>query len=318
MSREATGWTDSIKLEGLLDGLTDFAGSSPNLYWPAIRRDGVALPPLEHLLDSLIRGQLLEGELPDAIRIAIQARPTVETIALVAERPACDLCATVGQKTEAMFDAPKSRQPGAMWANLCEACFVKNSPGTLGLGQGQVLAANADLPWMFRASLGRAVRYWNQHGIELDYPLPGQPPDELFAVIADNLDEEIGDEFGHLAGVIRVAHLLTDETIADPARSGEQFTLAIGFDGNEPVARKFSSEPGTSPDLRIVVEQLQREGGPWALVASPGPDEDGTQLVAMAAGCSAHEPVAGLTTIMAGKTPIIDNGWKFRLASEVF
>lgn len=319
MPPETTGIEAGVKLEGLLVDLADFTCGDQNLYWAAVRSEGLSLPPLEHLLDSLIRQRLLEADLPDEVRIQIGLRPTVETITLIDERPRCDLCAASGRQVAAMFDAPESRDAGAMWANLCQGCFVANSPGALGLGQGQALVTPGDLPWRFRASLGRAVRYWNRHGIDIEYPLRGEPPDELFAVIADGVDDD-GDEpdeqLGLLAGLIGVAHRLVAETIADPDRSGSEFVLAVTLESGELTAQRYSSPEG-SPYLATVIEQLDHRGGPWAMAATPGPDRDSTQLLVMAAGCSAHEPVAGVTTIAAGEVPITDNGWTFAAASDL-
>jgi hypothetical protein len=187
----------------------------------------------------------------------------------------------------------------------------------LGLGQGQILVTPADLPWRFRAALGRAARLWSQQGVELEYPFGGEPPDELFAVIADNLDGDEGGELGQLAGLIAVARKLVEEAIADPARAGSEFVFALGFEDGEVSAQRYGAAEG-SPHLGMVVEDLDRRGGPWVLVASPGPDQDATQLLVMAAGCSAHEPLAGLTTITADTIPLVDSGWKFSAASDLF
>lgn len=128
------------------------------IVWPAAVNGELVPPPLEHVLDRLVRSEIA-GESAE-IEAQLTLHPSPGTVAVVYRLPGCDFCSREGADTRARYDGRVEISNRAMGANMCSAHYVQHGSGRLGLGEGQYLMTRDEVPIQVREAHERAREYW--------------------------------------------------------------------------------------------------------------------------------------------------------------
>jgi hypothetical protein len=150
------------------DGLLDPAETWSE--WPALVEGEFRRPPAEHVLDHLVRLEVLTGDEPFELYGEIQSRPSAGTVALVLGNalPGCDLCRIKGRgKVVARYDGPVSRDGRGAWGFMCADCYLVHSTLRLGTGRGQYLMTRDEVDTAVREAFARAKEYWRARGVNV-------------------------------------------------------------------------------------------------------------------------------------------------------
>lgn len=84
--------------------------------WPAQRDGQLVAPPIQHVLDRLVRSRIA-GESAE-IEAELMLRPDPGTIAVIHRLPSCDFCERAGLQRPAQYDSTIGGQASGM-ANMC-------------------------------------------------------------------------------------------------------------------------------------------------------------------------------------------------------
>lgn len=133
-------------------------GVQMQFVWPAAWNGELVAPPMQHLLDQLVR-ERTAGARPE-VDAEQSLHPHPMTIAEVWELPECDFCAVEGRERAARYDAPRAEPADGAWANMCEDHYRSHGSGLLGAGEGQYLVLTAEVPAELWEALEVAVAYW--------------------------------------------------------------------------------------------------------------------------------------------------------------
>jgi hypothetical protein len=129
-----------------------------HIVWPALREGQLVVPPVQHVLDHLVRSRIA-GESAE-IEAELMLRPNPGTVAVVYRLPRCDFCASAGIERPARYDSAIEGQPTGM-AYMCAEHYLDCSPCRLGLGEGQYLMTSDEVPSAVHEAYDRAVDYWS-------------------------------------------------------------------------------------------------------------------------------------------------------------
>lgn len=124
--------------------------------WPAERDGQLLVPPVQHVLDRLVRSRIA-GESPE-IEAELVLHPDPSTVAVVAQLPKCDFCSLDGVERPARYDSTMTGRSGM--ANMCADHYVTHSAMRLGSGKGQYLMTRDEVPAAVYAAYESAVAYW--------------------------------------------------------------------------------------------------------------------------------------------------------------
>ena len=128
-----------------------------HIVWPAERDGELQSPPVQHVLDRLVRPHLA-GTSPE-IEAELLLRPDPATVAIVHDLPTCDFCSRAGVERRARYDG--TLREGSGMAFMCPEHYLELSPKRLGLGMGQYLLPETEVPPVVREAYKRALVYWN-------------------------------------------------------------------------------------------------------------------------------------------------------------
>ncbi|MDQ3821914.1 MAG: hypothetical protein M3321_01570 [Actinomycetota bacterium] len=125
-------------------------------------------PPDPHILDRLVRGDLLDGVAAPDVEVELLERPEPGTIAVVGGLPACDVCRLAGRpERSARYDTAYRRADrlDAPWAFMCGDCYLVHSDLVLGVGRGQYLISRDEVPENVLTAFRAAKTYWRDRGV---------------------------------------------------------------------------------------------------------------------------------------------------------
>jgi hypothetical protein len=132
---------------------------SNQIVLPAEIDGELVAPPPEHILDHLVR-QRFSGMGPAEMLAEFELRPAPETVGVIDSLPACHRCRRGDLPHTARYEAPMPAED--RWALLCPACYRKHSTGRLGLGLGQYLLLESEVPRAVWVGFERACAHWNR------------------------------------------------------------------------------------------------------------------------------------------------------------
>jgi hypothetical protein len=132
--------------------------------WPATEDTVLRVPPEEHILDHLVRTEVIFTRddfllLPD-YQLKYEGPGTV---ALLEKLPTCDVCAARERRVStARYDAVMVARLDRPWAYMCPLCFAEQGPAHLGTGLGQYLFATAEITPEIWDRVAQARLIWEQ------------------------------------------------------------------------------------------------------------------------------------------------------------
>ncbi|MEO2106921.1 MAG: hypothetical protein ABGZ36_14900 [Actinomycetota bacterium] len=135
--------------------------------WPALFNGRLAVPPAAHVVDAMVRMHLHHGESPEW-DAEWDVRPKAGTIIFKDRLPNCDVC---GRQSSARYDAPMAAKRPAPWGHLCPWCYLRRSTRELGIGFGQFILLNAEVPGYVWDAAAVAVGGWAARGAPVTIPL---------------------------------------------------------------------------------------------------------------------------------------------------
>ena len=124
--------------------------------WPAERDGQLLVPPVQHVLDRLVRSRIA-GESPE-IEAELVLHPDPSTVAVVGQLPRCDFCAIDGANRPARYDSTMTGRSGM--ANMCAEHYLAHSPMRLGSAKGQYLMTREEVPAAVYEAYDRAMAHW--------------------------------------------------------------------------------------------------------------------------------------------------------------
>lgn len=127
------------------------------MVWPAVRDGDLEPPPVQHVLDHLVRSRIA-GESAE-IEAELVLRPKPGTVAVVHHLPTCDFCTEAGGERRARYDSTIEGPPSGM-AYMCAEHYLEHAPLRLGPGEGQYLMTSNEVPAAVREAEERALEYW--------------------------------------------------------------------------------------------------------------------------------------------------------------
>ena len=130
------------------------------IVWPAERDGKLQPPPVQHVLDRLVRSRIA-GESAE-VEAELVLRPDPGTVAVVHQLPRCDLCTRGGVERPARYDSTITGRSGM--ANMCIEHYLEHSPRRLGLAWGQYLVTRDEVPAAVLEAYDRAIGYWGFGG----------------------------------------------------------------------------------------------------------------------------------------------------------
>jgi len=135
-----------------------------HVVWPAAIDGVLTPPPLEHVLDHLVRQEFGDSNSAD-VQAEFQLHAQAGTVAVVSEPRQCDSCASEGRgEVEARYDGPMGKDRRAPWGWMCADCYSRLSTGRLGKGEGEYLMRADEVPHDVWEACERAQKYWRDRG----------------------------------------------------------------------------------------------------------------------------------------------------------
>jgi len=130
--------------------------------WDASEGGVLRRPPEDHVLDHLVRVEVLAGDdrflfMPEYL--SRYSGPG--TVAVIEELPPCDVCKRRERESRpARYDAALIAMDTRPWAYMCPLCFVEQGPPQLGTGIGQYLVERAEVTAAVWERFRRAKQVW--------------------------------------------------------------------------------------------------------------------------------------------------------------
>jgi hypothetical protein len=127
-----------------------------DMAWPAERNGQLLVPPVQHILDRLVRSRIA-GESPQT-EAALILHPDPSTVAVVPSLPMCDFCALEHVERPARYDSTMTDSSGM--AFMCAEHYLVRSPMRLGSARGQYLMTRDEVPEPVLEAFNLAMAYW--------------------------------------------------------------------------------------------------------------------------------------------------------------
>jgi len=130
--------------------------------WDASEEGVLRRPPDEHVLDHLVRVEVLTRSdeflfMPEYL----ERYSGPGTIAVVASLPTCDICSRRERWARpARYDGALVAMDSQPWAFMCPLCFLEQGPMQLGTGIGQYLIERVEVSAEIWARFHRAEQIW--------------------------------------------------------------------------------------------------------------------------------------------------------------
>ncbi len=130
--------------------------------WAASHEGMLRRPPDEHVLDHLVRVEVLTRSddflfLPEYL----ERYSGPGTVAVIESLPPCDICNRRERRPRsARYDGALVAMDTQPWGFMCPLCFLEQGPPQLGTGIGQYLIERAEVSTAIWERFHRAEQIW--------------------------------------------------------------------------------------------------------------------------------------------------------------